>query len=111
MANCNKCGTLLKIVPAGVSKTKKDAQGNPKPYDAFGVCEACGNRQFLTPKPQAKPVNASASPTSDVILKLDLVLKNQRTIIAMLSELEKADEPPEDSPSPDEISKDEIPDF
>lgn len=46
---CPRCGGPTKTVPAGVSKTKKDAQGNPKAYSAF---EACIDREC---KPKPKP--------------------------------------------------------
>lgn len=39
--NCEQCGNLMKLVPAGTSKTKIDKFGNPKKYDAFYTCESC----------------------------------------------------------------------
>jgi len=35
---CATCGATLEIHPAGVSKTKKDKQGNPLKYGTFKTC-------------------------------------------------------------------------
>ena len=55
MNNCIGCGSPMKIVPAGVSKIKKDKQGNFGHYSAF---EACSNRD-CTYKP---PRTAQSAP-------------------------------------------------
>ena len=37
--NCSKCGSPIKIIPAGISKK------TGKPYNSFSKCESCGNTQ------------------------------------------------------------------
>lgn len=43
--NCNKCGTLGEIVPAGTSKK------TGKPYGAFMKCKSCGNSEQIGIQP------------------------------------------------------------
>jgi hypothetical protein len=39
---CPQHDVAWNLVPAGVSKTKVDDQGNPKPYNAFWACPERG---------------------------------------------------------------------
>jgi len=43
--NCPEHGTEWRLVPAGLSKTKVDNDGNPKPYNAFWACSEYGCNQ------------------------------------------------------------------
>lgn len=49
---CPEHGEEWKLVPSGISKTKVDANGNPKRYNAFWTCPAQG----CTQKPQKASV-------------------------------------------------------
>lgn len=49
---CPEHGEEWNLVPAGVSRSKVDANGNPKRYNAFWTCPAQGCQQ-KPPKPNA----------------------------------------------------------
>ena len=71
---CKVCGTHLKLIPAGISKTTQ------KPYSAF---YSCPNRckQWGTSNPAPKPqAGAITTPQVDIIAKLDAIKADLQTI-------------------------------
>ena len=69
MENCEQCGNEKKLVPAGVSKFKKDKFGNPKKYDAFYTCEAC-NPYTKGKKPAERQLDTSHAEVMGALRKL-----------------------------------------
>ena len=68
MDTCTNCGSPnVKHIPAGLSKTKKDAQGNPKPYKAFSVCDDCKTIQNNTRGSQPLPPPAPPSAVEGIL--------------------------------------------
>lgn len=75
--NCPICSAPIKYIPAGLSKTKVDEQGNPKPYNEFWACE---NREcdFIWRKTDKKLTNN---------IKSNTISQHQQKTILLLTEI------------------------
>lgn len=79
---CHNCGKSVEIVPAGVSRTKKDEHGNPKAYDAFYVCGHCNYQG--NPTMTAQPQKPSAA-----LVKIEQMSEQLALLIEMAHAIEK----------------------
>lgn len=75
MTNCPKCGSLIKTVPAGVSKK------TGKPYNAF---QCCSSREC-----DWKPMKAGASPVGGSPEVLNLLNEIKAVVLLINSKLPK----------------------
>ena len=94
--NCKNCGSTLKLIPAGFSKTKKNPDGSPKEYDSFYVCPNKCKQEKVHPaanyfpkdnpnyRPDYNPPAPIQPSPKDTVL-----LERLDTIVEMITELDE----------------------
>ena len=85
--NCSKCGEIVKVIPAGISKN------NGKPYNSFYKCKGCGNSVTIGAKAVSQATAQGESNPMNVLIeklfvKINEIIEKQDKTFDLLQRIE-----------------------